>query len=272
MDQTPMERLNVGREYLKLGQEDGLLVREDDLTYPTLDVIWVGLEYGRVMFPPSGSNPDCRSTDGVMPSGGEQPESGPCASCPMAQWRHGERPQCDEVFTMLLLTQPGDEPLAFQVKGLGIRNLGKLKSRLQVYCGRPVIRIEGKRIEQVGKRAFYLPKFTILPGAEWATGAGNALDLIAQPKSAQLPSPGAPPAAITMGLPPAAPDLSQPGWEDMPIPLEAAAGRTWRELSATPRGQAWLGRLAASQTRPDLAECAAAALGLAAGLSGEVPF
>jgi hypothetical protein len=260
-----------------------MLVDEDGLTYPAIDAIWVGLEYGRVFFRKDENRPACRSIDGIMPiESGEF--TGPCTECPNAQWNYGERPGCDEVFTMLLLTQPENEPIALQVKGLGIRNLGKLKSRLQVYSGRPIIRIEGKRIEQAGKRAFYLPKFTILPGAEWATGQGNALDLIAQPQTTpvhaivapQAETHHIPQAAPAPETPPwldgSAPDMTQVGWEGLPVPLAAAKGKTWRELAAIGTGRVWLTKLAASTSRPDLAECAAAMLGLAAGIDGEIPF
>lgn len=83
-------------------------------TKPAINVVIVGVGKGQVMWDKddlAADGPLCASNDGIMPRPG-MAYSGPCASCPMAQWGEDSAPPaCSKTYSFLAIEpEEGDVP------------------------------------------------------------------------------------------------------------------------------------------------------------------
>lgn len=108
--------------------------------FDRMQVVPLSIKLTRVLFPPNGelgSEPLCRSNDGIVPSPDAQvPQCEKCANCDSgpkawASFRStGKKPDCQEKFRMLLVERESGLPYFLTIGGKSITQLKKLKDAI----------------------------------------------------------------------------------------------------------------------------------------------
>lgn len=159
-----IEQLPNVREYIKISQENGNIQFDDGSSIPDVTAHWVGLDFGRVLWKKGKNTPVCKSTDGATPCGGTDVQCETCEECPKKDWIDNQRPECNAVYSMLLLLLPDLRPVVLQISGAAVPSLSKLSQRLKFYKNNPTIKISGQAKTYSGQRSYWIPVFAVEGG------------------------------------------------------------------------------------------------------------
>ena len=172
----------------------GLFTFSSGFQLPALQGILMKMRFGRIYFPkpfiPGSSkiDPICKSTNGVIPDNSiENACFQTCVQisskgfpmynsmhqyiveCPQANWSpKGDKPNCTEVYTLLMWETQIGQPVIFDDKSTGIKSLRNFKNLIiskQNELGHPGLPINTCfvfSITTIDKGTYYIPFFKIL--------------------------------------------------------------------------------------------------------------
>jgi hypothetical protein len=108
--------------------------------FDQMRIVPLSIKTGRVYFPPGGdlgSEPLCRSNDGIKPSEDAQiPQSPKCETCDHGDkmWKNfkatGQKPDCQEKFRLLFINRETGLPYWMTVGGKSVRHVKDLKKAI----------------------------------------------------------------------------------------------------------------------------------------------
>ena len=165
------------------GFEKGKLTVAGSEQFDSLDVVLLGARYvGNILWPPfdpknENPQPTCKSSDGIMPDGGENPFQMSCKECMRADWgwkeKTGDPPPCKKTTACLYYLRTEKYPVAMTVQRVArskqFRGLRSALERKTLQVADLIASVPGAQVnwcfnltmEVIPYGSYYLPQWTI---------------------------------------------------------------------------------------------------------------